>query len=163
MCLAKLFSKPTLPYPEEKANYNNSLTIPEVMNLWLTNYQVPLDYYDFWRNHIVITLDPTFPYPAGVYEGEDGRRNLIIRPEWLNPGIIAHEQAHNAYALLTPEQQTAFALTYSALITTDKLIKLLYSKNNYGLTSTIEGYAELYRYLGGQMPQTLKPFYPKLF
>jgi hypothetical protein len=88
---------------------------------------------------------------------------MVIKPKWLNPGVIAHEQAHNSYALLTPAQKASFSTVYTPLKNTDPLIKLLYSKNAYGLTNDIEGHAEVYRYLGRQMPQQLVPYYPQLF
>jgi hypothetical protein len=49
------------------------------------------------------------------------------------------------------------------LKSTDPLIKQLYSINTYGLGSDVEGHAEVYRYIGQQMPAQLKPFYPMLF
>ena len=41
--------------------------------------------------------------------------------------------------------------------------KLLFSRNTYGLTNDIEGHAEVYRYIGQQMPEQLKQYYPRLF
>jgi hypothetical protein len=100
--------------------------------------------------------------PAATWE-MGGRRFLAIKPQWLNPGVIAHEQAHNSYALLPPEGKAQFAAVYSRLRGVDPLICLLYSKNRYGLTNDIEGHAEVYRYIGQQMPADLKLFYPRLF
>jgi hypothetical protein len=57
----------------------------------------------------------------------------------------------------------AFASLYTTLKASDPLIRLLYSRNTYGLTSDIEGHAEVYRYAGQQMPGQLKQFYPMLF
>jgi hypothetical protein len=88
---------------------------------------------------------------------------LAVKPPWLNAGVIAHEQAHNSYALLTAAQKAAFSAAYNPLINTDPLITFLYSHNPYGLSSDIEGHAELYRYLGDKMPAQLKQFYPRLF
>jgi hypothetical protein len=93
----------------------------------------------------------------------EGKRHLAIKTQWLNPGVIAHEQAHNSYAYLSAEQKTAFSALYRTLINTDPLIQLLYSINKYGLNSDVEGHAEVYRYIGQHVPAQLKPFYPALF
>lgn len=74
-----------------------------------------------------------------------------MEPEWLNPGVIAHKQAHNAYASLSNKQKTDFAAIYTPLIDTDTIIVLLYPQNKYGLTNVIEGNAEIYRYLWNQI------------
>jgi hypothetical protein len=180
MCLSKLFKKKsndvtvtstsadlplTLPHPEEPINPNatmDNVSIGKALTDWCDQYNVPLEYHPFWFDAIVITLSITISYPAGTWE-QDGKRHMIVRPEWLNPGVIAHEQAHNSYALLTDSQKTEFSAKYNPLKDTDPLIKLLYSQNTYGLTNDIEGHAEIYRYLGDKMPLPLKPFYPKLF
>ncbi len=88
---------------------------------------------------------------------------MAIQPKWLNPGVIAHEAAHYCYDLLSTSQIADFSTIYRALKDSDPLIRLLYSRNTYGLTNDIEGHAEVYRYIGQQMPIQLKPYYPKLF
>ena len=100
--------------------------------------------------------------PAGTWEA-GGKRHLAVKPPWLNPGVVAHEQAHNSHALLDANQKNDFAALYVPLKSTDPLITLLYSKNRYGLSSDIEGHAEVYRYIGQQMPVQMKPYYPLLF
>ena len=87
---------------------------------------------------------------------------MFVRPEWANPGVIAHEMAHISYSFLTITDVAQFALTYLPLLA-DALVKLLESQNQYMKTSTVELHAEVYRYLGERMPQSLKTFYPKLF
>lgn len=167
MCL-KWVKKPklNLPYPEEVSDYTQTLEtvdVESVINQWLTNYHVPSEYHGFWRTQIEVkvTLE-TAPYPAWAFGAED-KRHLWVHPAWLNCGVVAHEQAHNSYALLTESEKQLFSLAYNPLKTTDPLIKLLYSKNKYGLSSNIEGHAECYRYLGNKLPEELKPYYPKLF
>jgi len=49
------------------------------------------------------------------------------------------------------------------LTTQDPLIVYFFSINSYGLTSDIEGNAEVYRYLGDRMPGVLNKYYPRLF
>ena len=157
--------RPEIPYPEETPDYTRTLDntrIDEVLNEWLLNYKVPCEYWSFWKTKIVIGVTEAIPYPAQQWE-QDGVRHLQVRPEWVNPGVIAHEQAHNSFALLSGVDKQFFSIAYNPLKDTDPLIKLLYSINSYGLTSEIEGHAEIYRYLGGQMPDILKQYYPRLF
>jgi hypothetical protein len=134
---------------------------------------VPEQNWEYWKTAIDIRVYDNYPpslisigikqdTPAATWEA-GGKRHLAIKPQWLNPGVIAHEQAHNSFALLTPSQKVNFPSVYAPLKETDYLIKLLYSKNTYGLSNDIQGHAEVYRYIGQQMPEQLKPFYPKLF
>ncbi len=166
MCwFSRLFKPLKLPYPEEPPDYNqtiNTVDIGWVIDCWLFGYYVPPEHWNYWRTMIDIKIDTTINYSAGVWE-EGGMRHMRVRPEWLNPGVIAHEQAHNSYALLNDMDKQFFNVAYTPLKTTDPLIKLLYSKNAYGLTNDIEGHAEVYRYIGYKMPEVLKQYYPKLF
>ncbi len=175
MCFLKWFKKKTefpvveqrliIPHPEEPPDYTRTLAninFVEVLEQWFEQWDVPVEHLEFWRLKIVAEITETIPYPAGTWE-QDGIRHLTVRPEWLNPGVIAHEQAHNSYSLLTIEQREMFSITYNSLKATDPLIKLLYSKNTYGLTNDVEGHAEIYRYLGQSLPEILRVFYPRLF
>jgi hypothetical protein len=159
-------SPPTgLPHPEEKPDYSHNIentVFLDVLNKWFEIYNVPEQYRGFWQDRIAVTVTVEISYPAGTWD-QDGVRHLAVRPEWLNPGVIAHEQAHNSYALLTDSQKAEFSSVYNPLKDTDSFIKLLYSKNTYGLSNDIEGHAEVYRYLGEKMPEQLKKYYPKLF
>jgi hypothetical protein len=140
----------TIPHPEEAPDYSKTVDntdLDSALNEWEINYNVPESYRDYWKTKIEITLDATLPYPAATYE-LGGIRQLKVRPEWVNPGVIAHEQAHNSYALLTEEEKAEFSTVYTPIKTTDRLVVYLYSKNSYGLTNDIEGHAEVYRYLG---------------
>lgn len=163
----KLFRRQplTIPYPEERPDYLQtigSLSIDRVITAWLIAYSVPVEYWDYWRTEGVrITVTSAIAYAAGTYE-LDGKRYMDIRPEWVNSGVIAHEQAHNSYALLTVEQRLEFSSIYKSLIPVVPLMKLLYSINPYGLVNAIEGHAECYRYLARSMPSALHSFYPKL-
>lgn len=90
-------------------------------------------------------------------------RLMWIRPEWANPGVIAHALAHVSYSLLTMKMKEDFSTVYTPLKNTDPLIKLLYYQNRFGLTDDIEGHAEVYRYYGDKMPDQLKQYYPYMF
>jgi hypothetical protein len=165
-----------IPHPEEPMNPLATLENTDVdamLTKWLSDWRVPAEYWDYWRTGIDIQVYEIYPVfilamgvkpetPAATWEA-GGKRHMAIKPQWLNPGVIAHEQAHNSYALLTPSQKTDFSALYFPRKNTDPLIKLLYSQNSYGLSSDVEGHAELYRYLCEQMPAELKPYYPRLF
>jgi len=154
-----------IPYPEEAPDHSKTIEntdLDAALDQWAEKYNVPVEHRDFWKTKIEIKLDAELAYPAATY-ASGGIRHLVIRPEYVNPGVIAHEQAHNSYALMTEEQKADFSKAYNPIKTTDPLIVLLYSQNKYGLTNNIEGHAELYRYLYDQMPDVLKQFYPKLF
>ena len=162
-------------HPEEPVNASQitaNTDVNGIINMWLTGWKVPEKYWDHWRNAIVIQVYDSWPpdmlsayirpdTPAATWDA-GGKRHLASLAKWLNPGVIAHEQAHNSYALLSGGDKSAFSKTYTPLKNTDPLIKYLYSINPYGLTNDIEGHAEIYRYLGETMPEALKRFYPKL-
>ena len=155
----------TIPYPEESPDYSRTVAntdLDSALDDWMIKYNVPERYRNFWKTEVVSTLDDNLPHPAET-SGEGGVRYLKIHPEWTNPGVIAHEQAHNSYAFLNMVQKVGFSVIYTVVKVTDPLIVYLYSVNPYGKTNNIEGHAEVYRYLGGEMPGILKGFYPKLF
>jgi hypothetical protein len=166
----------TLPHPEEPHNpyatlANTDLTL--IIRRWLLDWGVPSQHWDYWQNAIDIQVYDI--YPASILEmgiNQDtpaatwdygGKRHLAVKPGWLTAGVIAHEQAHNSYALLSPSQKADFSAVYTPLKAADPLIKLLYSQNTYGLSNDVEGHAEVYRYIGQQMPAPLKPYYPRFF
>ena len=163
-------------HPEEPVNRAATLantSIYTMLEKWFTDWDVPVQYRDYWKTAIDIQVYETYPpslikmglrqdTPAATWDA-GGKRHLAVKPAWLNPGVIAHEQSHNSYALLTASEKAAFSAAYGPLKTADPLIRLLYLKNRYGLTNDIEGHAEVYRYLGREMPPQLKAFYPRLF
>ena len=175
MCkiLRKLF--PKLPYPEERANYDQTLEntdIDSIVIKWLENYKVPQVYWDYWRNDGVIfklKYDTVLVWingkqehaPAQTTRLADGKTLLEARPEWFNPGIIAHEQAHNSYGFLTEQQKLDWVSAYKEA-KKEGLVKLVFSEHPYANANDIEAHAEVFRYLGLYMPEGLKKYYPKL-
>jgi hypothetical protein len=155
-----------IPHPEEPPDYSITMSnynIDAVFNKWMIEYNIPQENHDYWRNAIEIQIDDTLGFPAATWDNPStGKRHLSVKPEWLNTGVLAHEQAHNSYALLTDNQKNEFSSTYTPLKTGNQLIAYLYSKNPYGLSSDIEGHAEVFRYISEKMPEQLKQFYPKL-
>lgn len=162
-------------HPEEPRNDSQTVAntdIDGIMTKWLNDWKVPAEHWGHWRNAIVIRIYDAWPpeklsegikpdTPAATWDA-DGKRHLESLAAWFNPGVIAHEQAHNSYALLSFFQKIAFSTVYMVLKCTNPLIKYLYSINRYGLTNNVEGHAEVYRYLGETMPSALKSYYPKL-
>ncbi len=167
MCLDKIlvFFKPKpapldLPHPEEPQDLNATLEntdIKQVVAKWLTDWEVPENYWSFWLG-IDIKLDPTLSNPAATFAET---KQTYVNPMWANSGIIAHEMAHISYSLLSEEQKTEFSTIYISLKTTD--LSFLYSQKPYGLINDVEGHADCYRYLGSQLPDVLKKCYPRLF
>ena len=156
----------SLPHPEEKPDSSQTMTTPGLVDAmfqkWYDSYNVPIASRDYFRNKVIVQLDDTLTFPAGTWTDADGIRHLKIKPEWCNAGVLAHEQAHNSYALLTDEQKAEFSVAYNAVKGTDPYIKLLYSINTYGLSSDVEAHAELGRYLWGKLPESLLKYYPRL-
>lgn len=181
MCFSKWFGKKkvflTLPYPEEPPDYTQTVenTIIEGVILdWLRKYQVPLQNWDWWKTKIVMHLYNWWPdnilakysnikgtNPAFTVE-ENGQRNLYCLVPFYNVGVVAHEQAHNSWTLLTEVQRREFAILYNQFKTTDSFIVLLRSIKEKAMYNDDEIHSELYRYLNDKMPESLKQFYPKL-
>jgi hypothetical protein len=134
-----------------------------VLDKWCDDWQVPPEYREYWRNQISIKVTDIIGCPALTFD-DNGKRALWVRPEWLNCGVIAHEQAHNAYALLTITDKANFIIDLQPLLT-DPLIKRLSSlKQHYFIPGKeVEAHAEIYRFIGQSMPEDLKKYYPKLF
>jgi hypothetical protein len=148
----------SLPYPEEAADFNLKITREQLLTNFFSKYLVPEVHWDFWKS-VTIQLDSTLPYPAAMVSET---KTLMLKPEYANPGILAHEFSHLSYYLLAQRQKDWFAEDYQKALKTDDLLKLLDEKNSYMNTSIVEAHAEIFRYLGIQMPPSLKMYYPKL-
>lgn len=155
MCIFK--SK--LPHPEEKRDKSKTLEnthIHTVVLQWFADWNVKdNDYFD--QVNIIPSL--AYSYPA-VKVGDF----IYIRPEWCNPGVIAHEMAHLVWDNIS---QFSFITDFITNIGQEKYLKLLldtvdYAKDNYKKGNFIEVHAELYRYVGQYMPEYMKFYYPRL-
>ncbi len=170
MCWLGSFFKPklVLPHPEEMVNLQatiQNIDINVLRQSWYSKYQVL--YQEIWDNthislienlHVIINGTVT-KVPAATYANENW---IDIDPQWANTGVLAHEMAHISYSFLTIIDVAQFNIIYQE-VKKDALIKLLESQNQYMKINTIELHAEIYRYLGERMPQSLKTFYPQLF
>jgi hypothetical protein len=182
MCLSailKLFQKPKLPHPEEPPNPAQTMenTNPvAIMEKWFDSYNVPVGNRQYFRDWLIVKLVKPLNYtyiengityikevPSMTYW--DGTvRHIDIEPEYCNPGVFAHEAGgHGAYALLSSGQKVDFNILFDSMKNTDPKLVYLWSVNNYGLSSDVEGHAETYRYWGNLMPECLKQYYPRLF
>jgi hypothetical protein len=159
MCFKKKY---TLLHPEEKPDYSitmDNYNLDIVFDKWYNDYQVPFDEWGYWRNKIEIDVTDTLSYPAACWDIPNGR-HLAIRPEYLNAGVLAHEQAHNSFSLLTITDRANFAIDLEPLKKSG-IIQYLFKVNRYGLSSPVEAHAEIYRYI--EVPESLRKYYPKLF
>jgi hypothetical protein len=174
-----LFSRPVLPHPHEPQNTSQTVATinkPAVLGRWLTGWQVPVRYHDHWLNAISLYVYDQWPpeilsrysnvkpETPGFALSEEDARAVYVLASWLTPGVVAHEQAHNSWALLSDYDRTGFeAFWKSGVYNYEPLVQLLMKTNQYWKTSIVETHAEVYRYLGEKMPESLKRFYPKLF
>ncbi len=164
MCwwIFKKKSQPSLviPHPEEPINPLATLEntfIEQVFSKWFIEWEVPIEYYPFWLG-IDIKLAKELSSPAATFSET---KQMYVKPEWANPSVIAHEIAHISYSLLTDKSQ--FTLVFNEAMFNDELLKYLWSVKPYMRSSIIETHADIYRYLGEEMPKSLKTFYPNLF
>ena len=159
-----------LPHPEESMNPQATLgntDIKGVIREWYSAWNVPQINQPFWDSVSISVVDNLYcvfnnqftKVPALTYADT---KEMSIDPMWANPGVIAHEMAHISYSFLTIIDVAQFNIAYEE-VKIDALIKLLESQNQYMKTNTVELHAEIYRYLGERMPESLKTFYPRLF
>ena len=148
-----------IPYPEEAPDYNLNITGEVLLQKFFAKYDIPEVYWNFWRR-VTIKIDRTLQYPAGMISQT---KTLLLKPEYANAGIIAHEFSHLSYSELSQQKRESFAVEYNSALQTDSLLKFLYSQKPYMKTNDIEAHAEIFRYLGNKMPLQLNKYYPKLF
>jgi hypothetical protein len=179
---ASLVAKPiptVLLHPEEPMNpaqTKENTPLADVVTKWLTDWGIPVAEWDWWRTQVSVNVYNEWPQefldrwpsdinvntPAFTYDG-----SLYILAKWLNAGVIAHEESHISYSLLTAAQKTSFNNTFNALEYTNSQLVLLWSINGYGHTrnpagEAVEGHAEILRYWGLDMPEVFSGYYPRL-
>ena len=148
-----------IPYPEEARDLSQTMTnmdVEAMRDAWITKYKVPVANQAYWHTAQLI-LDNTIPYPAGTVSQT---MQVWIRPEWCNPGVIAHEFAHIEY--WWAPNKNDFAPAFHSILATDPVLIMLHNYKPALDTNDIEAYAEIYRYLNEYMPASLKQFYPTL-
>lgn len=154
MCIADLFNFLTVKktsavaYPEELKGQNISSNPTYLKYLWTEKYQVKDK---AWGLSLQVIFDDTITNPAWTITDV-----IYIQSQFANPGVLAHEAAHVVYPLIDKD---GFEVKFNKLLADPKIVLL--SKMGK-LLSMIENHAEIYRYWGNQMPETLKHFYPKL-
>jgi hypothetical protein len=153
-----------LPHEAEQRDDSRTMentSIKDVVEQWFIKWNVPEEYRSYWRQfNIVLSLK----YDANVPAATSSESNTMwIRPEWANPGVIAHELAHESYSLCTDGSKASFTRELNNLLkNNDNMLRLLYARVPYAKANAIEAHAEIYRYLGDRMPETLKKYYPNL-
>jgi len=153
----------TLPHPEEKSDYTltvDSINVENLMNEWLATYDVPAEYHSYWKEHCHIIVSKQYPFPAAT---SAQTQTIYIRPEWANPGVIAHEICHIIWDELPETAKNTFEDDLYNARKSDPLITLAWDTIPYMKTNDIEAHAECYRYVGQAIPDSMKTYYPKLF
>ena len=148
----------SLPYPEEAPDPNLNYTGEQLLHIFFTKYLFLQVHWDFWKT-VTVVVDKTLSYPAGM---SSETKTLYLKPEYANPGILAHEFSHLSWAQLNQAQKAYFPQDYVTVMQTDALLRFLYFQKPYMNASPVEAHAEIFRYLGNQMPESLKKYYPKL-
>ena len=161
-----------IPFPEEfKDKTQTAKTdIEDIRTAWLTNYKVPSDQWVYWRSAMDIAFSSELNNPAWTWITSDAF-HIRFNVGWANAGTLAYEAAHVAWANVTDAQKTGFKVAFDAIVKTDPRFILLFRQKPGELVADtdttgdvrIGGHAETYRCLGNQLPESLKPFYPRLF
>jgi len=151
----------TVPFPKEPENPTATLDntdLQSVIASWMVSREVPVAYRLFWTEGVKIQLSYQYPYAAASAE----TLRVWVNPVHATPGVVAHECAHISYRYLSDDDRIAWASSFDHALVHDCLLKFVSEKEPYMLHNYIEAHAEVYRYLGPQMPKELKRFYPKL-
>ena len=128
----------TIPYPEQPANYAatmETVDIDAVITEWLTTYNVPEKYHNFWRNDCHITLSQQYTYAAATIAQT---RTVYVRPEWCNAGVIAHEICHIVWYYLSTDEQKAFSYIFNEIRQHNALLALAWKTHSNMRKNIIE-------------------------
>ena len=134
---------------------------------------MPFEQRLFWRKYKIILEDdlhlPVYSSPFYVVvmkvpAGMDSENNIFyLDPQWACGGICAHEFCHESYSFLTDEQKAQFEVTFKEELKTNKLLQYAWETKPRMRDNMVEAQADCYRYLGAEMPESLKGFYINLF
>lgn len=155
----------TLPHPEEPENVGakiEDVDVKALLKMWLVRWQVPLEFWQQWEKIKIEVTNQLVNGDKAAAEMDSTKNILRIRPCYCNPGTVAHEMAHESWSLLNEADKMKFYVTYTEQSQTP-LVKLLHSIKLYSMQPLIEAHAEIYRYIGQMMPDSLKKYYPALF
>lgn len=155
-----------IPHPENYADGDNIDESVEAISGWLKHWSVPAKYHTFWWGVTRVVVE-NYKYPASITDlnpNTTGDEVFTLNPWWDTEGVCAHELGgHINWFYLTKAEREEFKEVSDALMKTSPLLQKLFAWNGYGLTSTVERHAEIYRYIGQYMHPDLKKFYPKCF
>lgn len=152
-----------LPHPENAPDYTatmDNVDINTIISTWFDEYAVQNAHRPYWLNDCNIILSQKFTYPAATIAQT---KTVYVRPEWCNPGVIAHEVCHIVWYELTETERIGYENALYDARQTDELVKLAWETKTYMQTNIVEAHADCYRYLGQYMPDSLKKYYPRLF
>jgi hypothetical protein len=149
------FFRKKLPHPEQSIDYDLYIEPQELIQKWRIEYA---EWGSFW-NDLDIQISDYYEYPGLAFSD---KKQIWIRPEWANTGVLAHEIAHISYYHLDDLLKQLFIQNFEYERRNDKLLKFAYKEKPYMQTSYVEAHADVYRYLGRKMPESLKAYYPYL-
>lgn len=164
MCLSNPFKRAkqtaplTLPFPEEPRDPTANIATTSargLLALWLLKYR-PADP-AFWQT-LDLSIVDTLDHPA---ETISELKQVRIQPSFASPGVLAHELAHISYSLLSEQEKVDFAMVADT-VKSDPLVALMLEQKPNARKNIIEKHADLYRFLGKQLPESLRAFYPAL-
>lgn len=154
-------SPTVLPHPEEPEDKTQTDFCGSVLfTVWSQEYK------HYLHPRFMVLSKPDLEVPAQTYFDEKLNCHIIeMKPSWSNPGVLAHEVAHIVYSQLSMTEQQEFTASWP-LTYEDPYMALLMTQRNLPAAlwgdHDVEMHAEIYRYLGDKMPDTLKRFYPGL-
>jgi len=152
----RLYHRYVIPHPEQKPDYVGPIiTVDELITDCYEEYDIPTM---FMANNVDVEIHPF----NGAGLTWMSLMKILISPPYANAGVLGHEYAHIEYGLLPSNLKEKFNTTITPLIRRNIRIKTMLEQYDYGFTNRIELHAEIFRYLGDEMPAELYRFYPNL-
>lgn len=161
-----VLTKCKLPYPEE-APFEKPLDISAraLVKGFLEAYKVPGEYHDYWLDDVVSISNPLVILYRGVYINAPAAtfdRKVRLDGCWLNNGVLAHEFAHISYSLMPLDKRYEFNNLFKTSAHGYWYVHSMFMQKPYGYYNPVEGHADMFRYLGKDMPDVFKKYYPRL-